>query len=76
MCRPDIAAIGREVDTFRSLADLRKIGVIVARAAGFISLGGKRLQDVRWASQLSLWDEGAEVGARHHTYAFSPGTFR
>lgn len=66
----------RLTTTFRSLADLRKIGVIVARAAGFISLGGKRLQDVRWARQMSLWDEGEEVGARHHVYAFSPGTFR
>jgi hypothetical protein len=66
----------RVTTTFRSLADLKKIGVIVARAAGFISLGGKRLQDVRWASQISLWDEGNEVGSRHHAYAFSPGTFR
>ncbi|MBC7894607.1 MAG: radical SAM protein [Cytophagaceae bacterium] len=66
----------RVTTTFRSLADLRKIGVIVARAAGFLSLGGRRLQDVRWASQMSLWSEGEEVGARHHMYAFSPGTFR
>jgi predicted DNA-binding helix-hairpin-helix protein len=66
----------RRTTTFRSLGDLKRLGVAVARAAGFVTLGGRRLQDVRWAAQLSLWDAADEVGAGHRTYAFSPGTFR
>jgi predicted DNA-binding helix-hairpin-helix protein len=66
----------RRTTTFRSLADLRRLGVAAARAAGFLTIGGRRLQDVRLASQLSLWDDGDTVGAAHRTYAFSPGTFR
>ena len=36
---------------------------------------GRRLEQVRWTAQLPLWD-APDVGARHETYAFSPGTFR
>jgi predicted DNA-binding helix-hairpin-helix protein len=58
----------------RGLADLRTLGVL-PRAAGFLTVGGRRLQDVRWAEQLPMWGDPS-VGARHETYAFSPGTFR
>jgi predicted DNA-binding helix-hairpin-helix protein len=60
----------------RGLSDLRKIGVITARAAGFITLGGRRLQTVRWAQQLGFWRAEDEVGAPHLVYDVSPGTFR
>jgi predicted DNA-binding helix-hairpin-helix protein len=58
------------------LADLRSFGVVTTRAAGFLTLGGRRLQSVRWAQQLGLWRPEDEVGARHEVYEFSPGTFR
>ena len=60
----------------RGLADLRSFGVVTTRAAGFLTLGGRRLQAVRWSQQLGLWRPEDEVGARHETYDFSPGTFR
>jgi predicted DNA-binding helix-hairpin-helix protein len=66
----------RGATTIRSLADLRRLGVVTTRAAGFVTIGGRRPQDVRWASQLSLWDARDEVGARARSYEFSPGTFR
>jgi predicted DNA-binding helix-hairpin-helix protein len=60
----------------RGLADLRKLGVITGRAAGFITLGGRRLQTTRWAEQLGFWRAEDEVGAPHIVYDVSPGTFR
>ena len=62
--------------TFRGLADLRRIGVVTARAAGFITLGGRRPQDARWTEQLGLWKPEDDVGAPQRLYEFSPGTFR
>jgi hypothetical protein len=60
----------------RTLADLRQFGVVTTRAGGFLTLGGRRLQAVRWTQQLGLWRAEDEVGARQQTYEFSPGTFR
>jgi len=60
----------------RGLADLRRFGVVTARAGGFLTLRGRRLQAVRWSQQLGLWRAEDEVGARHEVYDFSPGTFR
>src|SRR3712207_8029562 len=54
-------------------ADLRKLGVQTTRAAGFVTIGGRRPPDVRWASHLSLWDARDKAGARAATYEFSPG---
>lgn len=60
----------------RSLADLRSLGVVVQRAAGFLTLRGRRAATARWTEQLALWPAGSEVGKRVQTYQFSPGTFR
>ncbi len=60
----------------RSLADLRKLGVVTTRAAGFLSLAGQRLQTTRWTQQLGFWSPEEEVGAHHMVYQVSPGTFR
>ncbi len=66
----------RRHTVFRGLSDLRRIGVVTARAAGFLTLGGRRLQAVRWAEQLPLWEAAAEVGSYRRVYEVSPGTFR
>jgi predicted DNA-binding helix-hairpin-helix protein len=60
----------------RGLADLRAMGVVTSRAAGFLTLGGRRLQSVRWSEQLGFWRPDEEVGAYHIQYEVSPGTFR
>ena len=60
----------------RTLADLRKLGVVTTRAAGFLTLGGRRLQTSRWTQQLGFWAPEEEAGAPHMTYQVSPGTFR
>jgi predicted DNA-binding helix-hairpin-helix protein len=60
----------------RGLADLRRLGVVTTRAAGFLTLGGRRLQTVRWSEQLGFWKPEEEVGAHHLVYEVSPGTFR
>jgi predicted DNA-binding helix-hairpin-helix protein len=62
--------------TFRTLVDLRKLGVVTTRAAGFLTLGGRRLQTARWTQQLGFWAPEEEVGAHHMVYQVSPGTFR
>lgn len=62
--------------TLRGLGDLRQLGVITARAAGFLTLGGRRLQTERWSQQLGFWKPEDEVGAPHLVYDVSPGTFR
>ena len=66
----------RGTTLFRSLADLRRIGVVTTRAAGFLTLGGRRLQDVTWSQQLGFWAPEEDVGAAHIVYDVSPGTFR
>ena len=66
----------RRTTAIRNLADLRALGVIVSRAAGFLALNGKRLRAERWMEQLSLWLPGDDVGAFTGSYEFSPGTFR
>jgi predicted DNA-binding helix-hairpin-helix protein len=68
--------VERNSNGFRGLADLRKIGVIAARAAGFLTLRGRRLATTRWTEQLGFWAPENEVGAYHLTYEVSPGTFR
>jgi predicted DNA-binding helix-hairpin-helix protein len=70
-----IAAMRLRV-TFRGLADLRKAGVITGRAAGFLTLRGRRLGTTRWSEQLGFWAPEEEAGAYHLTYQVSPGTFR
>ncbi len=65
---------GRTV--IRELADLRRMGVVTARAAGFLAIGGRRLHAVRWTEQLGFWRPEDEVGAPHAAYDVSPGTFR
>ncbi|HEU0015558.1 MAG TPA: radical SAM protein [Longimicrobium sp.] len=66
----------RRTAVLRGLADLRALGVVTTRAAGFLTLGGKRLQTVRWAEQLGFWAPEEEVGMHHLVYEVSPGTFR
>ncbi|HET9275620.1 MAG TPA: radical SAM protein [Gemmatimonadales bacterium] len=60
----------------RGLADLRKLGVVTTRAAGFLALRGRRLTTTRWSQQLGFWAPDDEVGTHHLTYEVSPGTFR
>jgi predicted DNA-binding helix-hairpin-helix protein len=60
----------------RSLADLRALGVVTTRAAGFLTLRGRRLQTTRWSEQLGFWAPEDEAGAYHMVYDVSPGTFR
>lgn len=62
--------------TFRGLADLRKLGVVTTRAAGFLTLGGRRLATTRWAEQLGFWAPEEQAGQPQLVYEFSPGTFR
>lgn len=62
--------------SFRGLADLRKFGVVTTRAAGFLTLRGKKLGTTRWTEQLGFWAPENDVGAYHVTYDVSPGTFR
>ena len=66
----------RMTTQLRGLADLRALGVVTTRAAGFLTLGGKRLQSVRWSEQLGFWRPDEEVGAYHIQYEVSSGTFR
>jgi predicted DNA-binding helix-hairpin-helix protein len=60
----------------RGLGDLRRLGVVTTRAAGFLTLRGRRLQTTRWSEQLGFWAAEEEVGAHHMVYEVSPGTFR
>jgi predicted DNA-binding helix-hairpin-helix protein len=62
--------------SIRGLGDLRKLGVITARASGFLSLRGRRLQTTRWTQQLGFWAPEEEAGMYHGVYQVSPGTFR
>jgi predicted DNA-binding helix-hairpin-helix protein len=62
--------------TLRGLADIRGLGVVTTRAAGFLTLRGRRLQTTRWTEQLGFWCNEEEVGRYHLKYEVSPGTFR
>ncbi len=66
----------RRKTVIRGVTDLRKLGAIVTRAAGFLALNGRRLGADRWMEQLALWTSEEDAGARVHAYEFSPGTFR
>jgi predicted DNA-binding helix-hairpin-helix protein len=66
----------RGTTVFRDLADLKRLGVLTSRAAGFITLGGRRPQTIRWTEQLGLWQPELEAGVPKQLYEFSPGTFR
>ena len=66
----------RHATAIRSLADLRKLGVITKRASGFVTLRGRRLNPVRWEQQLGIWRPEEEIGTYHRVYEVSPGTFR
>jgi len=66
----------RRRTVLRGLADLRKLGAVISRAAGFLTLNGKRLAPERWMEQLALWTPEQDAGARTAAYEFSPGTFR
>lgn len=66
----------RGATRFRDLKDLRRLGVVTTRAAGFLTLNGRRFQDVRWAEQAGFWGPDEDVGRYHTVYEVSPGTFR
>jgi predicted DNA-binding helix-hairpin-helix protein len=66
----------RRSTTIRGIADLRRMGAVAARAAGFLTLNGRRLGAERWMEQLALWAPEDDAGARLRAYEFSPGTFR
>jgi len=66
----------RATTVLRGLADLRKLGAVTTRAAGFLTLGGKRLQTVKWTEQLGFFGPDDDTGRHHLTYSVSPGTFR
>jgi predicted DNA-binding helix-hairpin-helix protein len=68
--------VERRRTVLRSLADLAGLGVQTTRAAGFLTLGGRRFQSVRWTEQLGFWGLESEAGVPHVTYQVSPGTFR
>lgn len=66
----------RRGTVLRGLDDLRRLGVMVARAQGFLALKGRRLAPERWREQLALWAPEERAGMRDRVYEFSPGTFR
>jgi predicted DNA-binding helix-hairpin-helix protein len=66
----------RRAVRLRGPADLRRLGVLTTRAAGFLTLGGRRLQTTRWTEQLGFWSPEDDAGVPHIVYEVSPGTFR
>jgi predicted DNA-binding helix-hairpin-helix protein len=66
----------RRSTIIRGLGDLRRMGVITSRAAGFLTLNGRRFKSERWLEQLTLWAPEEDVGTYQGVYEFSPGTFR
>lgn len=62
--------------TIRHLRDLRKMGAVTTRAAGFITIGGRRVQTLRWEEQMGFWSPEEEAGSYQMLYSVSPGTFR
>lgn len=59
-------------DALRDLADLRRLGVRVGRAAGYVTLKGKLLGTK--VTQGALFSTTSQAPSR--SYDFSPGTFR
>src|SRR5690606_93687 len=55
---------------FRGVSDLRKLGAVMTRAKGFLTLGGRRLAADRWCEQLSLWSPESRVGRSSRVYEF------
>jgi predicted DNA-binding helix-hairpin-helix protein len=68
--------VERAGTVLRDLRDLRRLGVVTTRAAGFLTLGGRRCAHVRWAEQMGFWGPDEDVGRYHAVYEVSPGTFR
>jgi predicted DNA-binding helix-hairpin-helix protein len=66
----------RSGTVIRSLRDLRRLGAVTSRAAGFITIGGRRVQTLRWEEQMGFWSPEEEAGAPQLLYSVSPGTFR
>lgn len=66
----------RRHSVLRDTGDLRKIGVVLSRAGGFLTLRGKRLAAERWREQLAFWPAEEQVGVPERIFEFSPGTFR
>jgi predicted DNA-binding helix-hairpin-helix protein len=66
----------RRSTIIRGVRDLQRLGVIVSRAAGFLTIGGRRLRSERWAEQLGFWAPDDEAGVPQLIYEVSPGTFR
>jgi predicted DNA-binding helix-hairpin-helix protein len=66
----------RSTTSLTGLRHLRRVGAITGRAAGFLTLRGKRLESTRWSEQLGFWAPEDEVGVPHIVYQVSPGTFR
>jgi predicted DNA-binding helix-hairpin-helix protein len=66
----------RSATVIRNLRDLRKLGAVTSRAAGFITIGGRRVQTVRWEEQMGFWSPQDEAGVPQMLYSVSPGTFR
>jgi len=60
----------------RNSKDLRRLGVRIGDAGGFLTIGGRRLQPLRWSQQLTLWRPEDDAGAYQGVYDVSPGTFR
>jgi len=65
--------LARRANVFRGLSDLRKLGVVVSRAAGFNHAWRAETQAERWLEQLGLWEPEQDIGARRRVYEFSPG---
>lgn len=66
----------RGTAVLRDLKDLRSLGVVTTRAAGFLTLSGRKFQDVRWSEQTGFWGPDEDIGRYHTVYEVSPGTFR
>jgi predicted DNA-binding helix-hairpin-helix protein len=66
----------RATTLIRGLIDLKKMGVLTTRAAGFLTIRGRRLGTTLWTEQLGFWAPEDEIGSYHLTYEVSPGTFR
>ena len=58
-----IAAGTERLRTLVYRAAIRRIGVLTSRAAGFLTLNGRKLQDARWVEQMGFWGPDADVGA-------------
>ena len=66
----------RRLNPPRWLSDLGGLGVVVQRAAGFMTLRGRKAGSQRWSEQLAFWPASSDEGRDSRTYEFSPGTFR